>query len=431
MKSKLGMKGKMLMVSLLPFILVMLVLNVVLYVRLKSLVAASELTQLVVGLDVVMVVLMIVVAVIVILVVNSMVRSVNRLVSIMVYMIKGDLTQSVQEVDLNRSDELGMFAKGVDKIRQSLVDVVGKIHSTTDILLNTSEQLDRMTEHTGSAADEVANAMSEMSSGATAQAADTQKVNREIDAMSRKIEQTNTEVELLNENSAQMKAAGEQGISVVENLEKISEKVKSEIAVIHEQTNVTNESAQKIRQATELIASIASETNLLSLNASIEAARAGESGRGFAVVADQIKTLSEQSNASVISIEEIISDLLEDSENAVATMERVNDIIDRQNQEVGKTKQAFTVVNDGLVQSAVEVDRIAENTNTLEQSTDVVVDAMTNLSSVAEVNATTTESTAAATEELTATIGEIAEQAAQLHTLADSLKEDMSMFRLA
>jgi methyl-accepting chemotaxis protein len=228
-----------------------------------------------------------------------------------------------------------------------------------------------------------------------------------------------------------MKAAGEQGISVVENLEKISEKVKSEIAVIHEQTNVTNESAQKIRQATELIASIASETNLLSLNASIEAARAGESGRGFAVVADQIKTLSEQSNASVISIEEIISDLLEDSENAVATMERVNDIIDRQNQEVGKTKQAFTVVNDGLVQSAVEVDRIAENTNTLEQSTDVVVDAMTNLSSVAEVNATTTESTAAATEELTATIGEIAEQAAQLHTLADSLKEDMSMFRLA
>lgn len=431
MKSKLGMKGKMLMVSLLPFILVMLVLNVVLYVRLKSLVAASELTQLVVGLDVVMVVLMIVVAVIVILVVNSMVRSVNRLVSIMVYMIKGDLTQSVQEVDLNRSDELGMFAKGVDKIRQSLVDVVGKIHSTTDILLNTSEQLDRMTEHTGSAADEVANAMSEMSSGATAQAADTQKVNREIDAMSRKIEQTNTEVELLNENSAQMKAAGEQGISVVENLEQISEKVKSEIAVIHEQTNVTNESAQKIRQATELIASIASETNLLSLNASIEAARAGESGRGFAVVADQIKTLSEQSNASVISIEEIISDLLEDSENAVATMERVNDIIDRQNQEVGKTKQAFTVVNDGLVQSAVEVDRIAENTNTLEQSTDVVVDAMTNLSSVAEVNATTTESTAAATEELTATIGEIAEQAAQLHTLADSLKEDMSMFRLA
>ena len=60
------------------------------------------------------------------------------------------------------------------------------------------------------------------------------------------------------------------------------------------QTNQTNESVQKINKATELISSIAEETNLLSLNASIEAARAGESGRGFAVVAAQIQKLAEQ-----------------------------------------------------------------------------------------------------------------------------------------
>ena len=68
--------------------------------------------------------------------------------------------------------------------------------------------------------------------------------------------------------------AGQEGADSVAELKSISQKVKSQIAVIYEQTNTTNESAQEIHKATELIASIANETNLLALNASIEAARA-------------------------------------------------------------------------------------------------------------------------------------------------------------
>ena len=96
-----------------------------------------------------------------------------------------------------------------------------------------------------------------------------------------------------------------------------------------------------IKQAKELIASIANETNLLALNASIEAARAGESGRGFAVVAEQIKNLAEQSNESAKTIEGIIKNLLEESEQAVKTMNTVDAIIGLQADKVETTKRVF------------------------------------------------------------------------------------------
>ena len=92
----------------------------------------------------------------------------------------------------------------------------------------------------------------------------------------------------------------------IRDRDNINQQAIASIDVIYEQTNITNISALKIKEATTLISSIAEETNLLSLNASIEAARAGEAGRGFAVVASQIQKLADQSNESANQIDQII-----------------------------------------------------------------------------------------------------------------------------
>ena len=90
-----------------------------------------------------------------------------------------------------------------------------------------------------------------------------------------------------------MHKASENAMSILAELEKINQKTMEAIHIIGEQTQKTNESAAKIKVATDMISEIAEETTLLSLNASIEAARAGEQGRGFAVVANQIQKLAE------------------------------------------------------------------------------------------------------------------------------------------
>ena len=91
-----------------------------------------------------------------------------------------------------------------------------------------------------------------------------------------------------------MKESNKAAEAIMEELVNISKESGIAIENVRQQTDLTNQSAQEIRTATEIIAGISNQTNLLALNASIEAARAGEHGRGFAVVAEEMRTLEDQ-----------------------------------------------------------------------------------------------------------------------------------------
>ncbi len=137
--------------------------------------------------------------------------------------------------------------------------------------------------------------MNEIAQGATTQAADTQKSQRKHE----RDEQCTGPYGRHSVNALQQccQHEGENATvdSTLKELLEISSHTQQSVDQVQEQTNITNESAQAIQAATDIIAGIANQTNLLSLNASIEAARAGEMGRGFAVVAEEIRGLADQS----------------------------------------------------------------------------------------------------------------------------------------
>ena len=329
-----------------------------------------------------------------------------------------------------RKDEPGLMAKAVKIMTGKMIGVVADIKQQGDDLKKASTNLNGAAAETSATVEQVERAVSEIADGATSQADETQKATESIILMGNMIEENNTEVTNLSEVAAVMKESGDAATAILEDLASINEKAKGSIDVIYEQTNTTNSSANKIREATTLITSIAEETNLLSLNASIEAARAGEQGRGFAVVASQISKLAEQSNESARQIEAIIDSLIEDSAKSVETMEEVQKIMEQQSEKVGQTVEMFGKVKEGIGTSITSVSNIAEKTKKLDEARVTVVDVVQNLTAIAEENAASTQETSSSVADVTNIVLNISKDANDLDDIAFKLQEQVELFTI-
>lgn len=362
---------------------------------------------------------------------RRMTRPLIRMTSAVDRIAGFDLTEDPELIALDKNKgETGAIAHAVLHMKQALRSMVQQIREQSANIHQASGQLEENATATSGNVDSVETAVNEIATGATSQATETQRATEDVVMMGTMIENTSTQVESLNSTAVEMSNASASARDALEELNHINEKAIESIEVIYQQTHTTNESALKIKDVTELIASIAEETNLLSLNASIEAARAGDAGKGFAVVASQIQKLAEQSNASTKKIDDIIHMLLTDSENAVHTMEEVREVMHQQSEKVEQTKQVFGSVNQGIDQSISGMETISEHTRQLDHARENIVDTVQNLSAIAQENAASTEETNAVVMEIGGVMQQISGNAQELRRIADILEKNMETFKL-
>ena len=362
---------------------------------------------------------------------RRMTRPLIRMTSAVDRIAGFDLTEDPELIALDKNKgETGAIAHAVLHMKQALRSMVQQIREQSANIHQASGQLEENATATSGNVDSVETAVNEIATGATSQATETQRATEDVVMMGTMIEDTSTQVENLNRTAVEMSNASASARDALEELNHINEKAIESIEVIYQQTHTTNESALKIKDVTELIASIAEETNLLSLNASIEAARAGDAGKGFAVVASQIQKLAEQSNASTKKIDDIIHTLLMDSENAVHTMEEVREVMHQQSEKVEQTKQVFGSVNQGIDQSISGMETISEHTRQLDHARENIVDTVQNLSAIAQENAASTEETNAVVMEIGGVMQQISGNAQELRRIADILEKNMETFKL-
>ena len=186
----------------------------------------------------------------------------------------------------------------------------------------------------------------------------------------------------------------------------------------------TDQSVTKITEAVDMITDIASQTGLLSLNASIEAARAGEAGKGFAVVATEIQHLSQESEDSALKITEIVKRLSEDSRNSMLVMKEVMERLQEQQDKLNETISKFQNVRDGITSSREHTGQIHIQAQQCDHDRNEMLDIVQNLSAISEENAASTEETTASMQELNSTIMLLADSAVKLKELAVALEEN-------
>lgn len=349
----------------------------------------------------------------------------------LVTLSSGDLNFEIPDFLLAKRNELGDMARAVQTVQNEIKNVIAQVLATSESLLGTSRQMDDTAKSTASTAQDISMAVDGIAEGATSQAEEVDTATHNIVEIGNEISAIAEKAANLDEASTQMKQASQTASENISLLTQYSRDMVGAIESINQQVLATNTSAQDIRQAVLAISDIASQTNLLSLNASIEAARAGEQGKGFAVVASEISNLAAQSNASSKEIEGIVTKLAQESEKSVEVMNHVKEMIDTQQKMLSDTAAQFFKVDEGIDLSRTEAQSIKERSTSCNDSKEGIVDGMSNLSAISEENAASTQETTASMEMLSHTIDSLAEESQKVYNLVIQLQEKMSFWKVS
>ncbi|HAX59619.1 MAG TPA: hypothetical protein DCY19_06840 [Eubacterium sp.] len=325
-------------------------------------------------------------------------------------------------------DEVGNIMRAVLKLRGELTAVVTELKNQSGNLFEQSDSLSKSASDTMNNMKDTDRAVDEMANGATMLAQETQSASENVIEIGNMIDKVNDNTEELAKDADNMKELGENAENILRQLIAGQREMVTHIGVVNDKTHEANKAAGKISEVVNLITEIASQTNLLSLNASIEAARAGEAGRGFAVVAENIKQLAEQTTSSAADIQDIIHDLEQKSGETVEKTEAVNNIVNKQSEDMKQTADILNQVITGITGLIDKIDSIAVSVANMDKSKENVVDVIGNLSSVSQENAASTEETSASTTMAMETVKKIADEAVNLKDIAQELEDRMKQF---
>ncbi|MBR0185636.1 MAG: cache domain-containing protein [Synergistaceae bacterium] len=325
--------------------------------------------------------------------------------------------------------ETSQLIIAAEKISEVLNETVRNIQESAFELTDTVKSTAEMAGESSISASQISEAMKSLAKSAVSIAVSVHGISENVEEMGNVTSQAVQNVENLSQNSSSMNTANASARESIDYAVKSSVKAFDAIDIITAKIRETNASIAKISEAVDIISDIASQTNLLSLNASIEAAKAGEAGKGFGVVAGEIKKLAERSDESAEQIRDIVAEVEALSSECVASAEDMKKTIDGERGQLVSAQEKFRELEGEIKASLEEIASVSEITSRLDGIKNTIFEAVNKLAEISEETSATNEEVAASVENIADNVKKVADDTKTMNKLADNLSAAVANFK--
>ncbi|WGT37508.1 cache domain-containing protein [Lysinibacillus sp. 1 U-2021] len=339
---------------------------------------------------------------------------------------KGKLTGD--DIPVTTEDELGILASNVNNMKRSLYEMVNNTKDSASQMRVSSEMLSAITEETTASADEIHQAINDISKGAVVQAEEAEMAISKVETLSSLISNATDKYSEITENMNIINQSQENGRQKVDVLLQNSSEFTQVIEELRTTFSSLTSQMKEIHQVVQTITSISEQTNLLALNASIEAARAGEHGKGFAVVAEEVRHLSEDTNEATNRVRNLLQRIEVDTANSDSKMIHTLQLSQNQAMSITEVKGAFTFLADSIHDITKHLVSLDKGMNDMAENRIVVMNAINEIASVATQSAAATEQINASIDEQKSAVTSIMHSSMELHTEAERMYDLVERF---
>ena len=372
----------------------------------------------------------VIIAIVAYILIKRIIQVIEKVKAQLTRVAQGDLTGKLEGRISQRNDELGAMVRNTNIAMDSFRSSMLSVKDTTDAVESGSTDMKEKTENAVNANEQVATAIGNVAAEVSQQASAVDRMIENVasladagKAVSTAVEEALQYMKQLDGNSADMKAK-------MESMSEESAHMDVNVQEISEKIDVTSKGIQEMETILGSIEEIASETNLLALNASIEAARAGDAGRGFAVVADSIKGLSENTSNELENIRKIISTLVENFKECEKCIELVVKSNQSSTESTKDVIESFRIINNDVVSTNEKLTVVHETDEKMMKDIMEIDSQVKVIGQAAESNAAATQEITASSEELTALLTNISSTCNSMTGYVDNLVKDMNQFKV-